>query len=208
MEVLNFYAREESDDFHEERRMTYFTIEASPFYERGIFNDPDLPDGVSCTSGSLVDVSQLGPLHFESNCDAEYPPRHYMGGGWPVWSAAMIDAFRAAGIDNFQVAPAVILGLDGARWDDYFAVNILGLVSVADLKQSQFIKIAEQPSGLPFASFQSLVIDSTKARDSLFFRMAENPLLTLIHARTLEAVNASAPANGWGFLATEVKQSS
>jgi len=182
----------------------YLRIKASPFFDRGIFGDPVFPAGISFTDGAAVQTNSLGPLTFESNCDTENPPRHYMGGALPVWTSTMMAAFRSAGVDNFQAVAARISGLGGEIWDDYFAINILGSIAVADLGKSKFIEIMKRPSGAPFLGFQELVIDPAKANNSAFFRLAENPIEVLIHERIVAALKSAAPAGGWGFLTRQV----
>lgn len=64
------------------------------------------------------------------------------------------------------------------------AVNILGLVAAADMSRS----VATVHDGIPLidVSFDSLVVDSSKAGGFLFFRLAENNGTVLVHRRVKE----------------------
>jgi hypothetical protein len=185
----------------------YYTIKSDPFHERGIFDDPKFPDGVSFLKGAWIDWLPQTPLIFKSNCDSENPPREFMGGALPVWSKNLLNAFQAAGCDNFQFFPAIINDDDGkVNWDNYFAINVLGLISAADLFLSKYIKISERPSGLKFLGFQDLVIDPKMVQGLPFFRLAENPLEIIVHGRILDYLSANSPSHGWGILVSELKE--
>jgi len=80
----------------------YYSILADPFQDRGILEDPSFPDGVSFIRGALIEWVPEAPLVFRSNCDDDNLPRHYMGGALPVWSKSLLEAFKAAGVDNLQ----------------------------------------------------------------------------------------------------------
>lgn len=186
----------------------HYSIIANPFHDRGILDDPALPEGVSFIRGSLIDWTPDAPLVFRSNCDAENPPRHYMDGVMPVWSAELLDAFGRAGVDNIQPFPAIITDDgEGMEWSGYFAINVVGSVAAADLSTSQWKKIGEHPTGLPLLAFQKLVLDARKSHDLLLFRLAENPLQLIVHEGVLDQLSESAPADGWGISADELEES-
>ena len=59
--------------------------------------------------------------------------------GCPVISARLKNFFDDAGIDNIQYFPVTILeNSDSIPKSDYFAMNVLGLVSCIDLNESEF----------------------------------------------------------------------
>ena len=104
----------------------------------------------------------------------------------------ILNAFQAAGCDNLQFFPAIINSDGKVNWDNYFAINVLCLISAADLFLSKSIKISERPSGLKFLGFQDLVIDPKKAQ-GFFFRLAENPLEIIVHERILDYLSENSP---------------
>ncbi len=180
----------------------YYSIEADPFNERGIIGDPKFPNDISFMRGAFINWQPDAPLLFRSNCDDDNLPREYMGrASLPVWSKALLNEFRLAGVDNIQAFPAVVEDIDGnIKWKDYFAINVIGKVSAADLSESEYIEIGERPGGLPFAGFQNIVIDPEKARGFLLFRLAENPLELIAHQRIIDHLISTAPSKGWGIL--------
>lgn len=86
-----------------------------------------------------------------------------------VMSQRLVDALQSAGVDNLQLFDADIVRKDtGEKLGGYRVVNILGLVSAADSRASK---------GRPLANktfFETLVLDETRARGHLMFRLAES----------------------------------
>lgn len=186
----------------------YYSMIANPFTDRGLLDDPSLPEGVSFIRGAWLQWRPERPLVFRSNCDASHLPRPFMGRAIPVWSKDLLDAFGAACVDNVQAFPAVVTDRGGdQQWPGYFAINVLGLVAAADLRRSRFEKIGEYPSGLPLVEFDELVIDASRVQDLCFFRLAESPLHLIVHERVLDNLRKVAPPGGWGISSAKLKQS-
>jgi hypothetical protein len=83
----------------------------------------------------------------------------------------LIVALKAAGVDNLDLYDTVLTNpKTGDIFTNYKAVNIIGIVAVADLSKSKY-----EAHGLPLidVDFDSLVIDESQARDLLMFRLAE-----------------------------------
>ncbi len=54
-------------------------------------------------------------------------------------SKRFLELLQQAGIDNFQIFPIIIKSEEGGVvWDNYFGVNILGLISCANLSKSTY----------------------------------------------------------------------
>jgi hypothetical protein len=136
-------------------------------------------------SGAPADRADLTlPWPFTMRCDHDpdthladyYSSRHLM-------SARLVEAIRGAGVDNLELFPAVITHkATGKIIDDYLVVNVLGLVSAADLGASK---------GRPLAAgryFEELVVDPGKARDLLIFRLAESPIEILVHEKLARVI--------------------
>lgn len=99
-----------------------------------------------------------------------------------LMSDDMINALKAAGVDNLDLYDAVILNpASGKTFKNYKAVNIIGLVAAADLPSSTY----EAASGSPVidVDFESLVIDENKAHGLPMFRLAECVTAIIIHER-------------------------
>jgi len=81
------------------------------------------------------------------------------------------------GIDNIQYFPVVLRNKDtGKTEDDYFLVNIIGLLDCVDMNKS---KVKWWPSGMGF-DFISMVIDENKTQGLPVFRLKEDPTKVLI----------------------------
>jgi hypothetical protein len=89
-----------------------------------------------------------------------------------LFTKAMITAFEDAGVDNLDYYDAVVRDpATGRKYDEYRAVNIIGVVAAADLAKSTWTA----PSGSPIVDvdFDSLTLDENKIRGPLMFRLAE-----------------------------------
>jgi hypothetical protein len=107
-----------------------------------------------------------------------------------VFSKPMVIALEKAGVDNLECFPAVLRNPEsGTEYRDYFAVNIVGAVTAADMGQSEF----DAPSGTPIVDvdFDSLVIDEKRAGDLLMFRLAECITAIVVHERVKQALEAA-----------------
>lgn len=108
----------------------------------------------------------------------------------PLYSDALLLALRSAGVDNLDTYEARILDPDTDTWHtSYKAVNVIGMVSAADMAQS----VATVHDGIPLidVSFDRLVIDPKKTYGFLMFRLAENNSAVIVHERVKQAVLAA-----------------
>jgi hypothetical protein len=104
----------------------------------------------------------------------------FFDAGIPVFSAKLCQAMHEAGVDTFDRYPAVMIDPNtGHRWADYFAVNVIGKVSCADMKQSTYLDPTD--TGQISVFFSQLVIDPMRARGHLMFRLAESLGELIIH---------------------------
>lgn len=103
--------------------------------------------------------------------------RDFLDGSLPIMSKRFVNLLKDAGVDNFQLFPAIIKSkVDDTIWDDYFGVNILGLISCADLSKSTYSEI--MPGHY---KFRELAIDAEKAKGVLLFRLEESITEIIIH---------------------------
>jgi hypothetical protein len=106
----------------------------------------------------------------------------YFKGRIPFFRDDLLTAIREGGADNLDAYPARIIDPDtGGTFDNYQAVNIIGLIAAADLAAST----ATVHTGGPVidVDFDRLVLDEAKAGGSLIFRLAESTNILLVHAR-------------------------
>jgi len=100
----------------------------------------------------------------------------------------LIDCIRSAGVDNIDVYDSIIRDTDkNIDYDDYMAVNIIGLVSCTDPEETEYY--SENPSRLVDADIESLKIDESKTSDLLMFRLAECVSGVVVHEKIKTAVD-------------------
>jgi hypothetical protein len=97
----------------------------------------------------------------------------YDDAAYPLMRDDLIEALRAAGVDNLQLFGATIVDpATGLRHTNYKAFNIIGLVTAADMAKS--VRAATSDSMLIDVDFDSLAIDKSKANPFRLFRLAES----------------------------------
>jgi hypothetical protein len=128
-----------------------------------------VPDPVEVTLKPLANASDHGP---------EIP--EYLAGSIPLFSDKLIEALRRGGVDNIDTYNAVIVDPDnGARITTHKAVNVIGAISAADLEQSE--AVTHGGGGMIDTDFNRLVIDESKTKGALMFRLAEATRAILVH---------------------------
>lgn len=119
-----------------------------------------------------------------------------------IMTAEFYEALRSAGVDNIDVYDAEVQSKDGAvRLPGYKAYNIIGLVSAADLAKTEFAP--DNPSRQMDASIRSLVVDESKVKGLLLFRLAESVDTILVH-RSVREVLEKRSFKGVQFISPEL----
>lgn len=139
--------------------------------------------------GRVLSVDPDPPFLFDVECENELEPGQpieipaYDSAG-PIFDRRLIEVIQKAGVDNLEVFPAVLkIEATGEELrDSHLAVNIIGLVSCADMDESE----AEPIAGSHF--FLKLKIDPEQTRDLLMFRVAEQPLEIVVHEKVAQAI--------------------
>jgi len=114
----------------------------------------------------------------------------YFKGRIPILRDDLVEVMRGAGVDNLDVYPVRLLDPDSGRtYDNYKAVNIIGLIAAADMGQSQ----ATVHTGGPVidVDFDRLVVDETRTGGALIFRLAESTNVILVHERLRDRILAA-----------------
>ncbi len=105
----------------------------------------------------------------------------------PVMREDLKAALWDAGVDNIDFYKAVVKDpLDGKELTNYWAFNVLGLISCADMRKSKLMGTSQ--SQLLDVDFDSLVIDETATMGFSFFRMAENISAIIVSDRVKETI--------------------
>lgn len=103
----------------------------------------------------------------------------------PLFSNRMVKLLEDNGVSNLQCFAGGVREPDGKLHENYQAVNIVGLVSCADLTLSEYLPGTEPP----LMGFSKLVIDESKIGANEFFRVQENSLYILVSERLKKAID-------------------
>ena len=139
--------------------------------------------------GAFIPKSEIipDPIKFTLKPQSPWASDHgphmpsYLRAAAPLFSDALIEALTACGVDNLQLYNVAITDPDnGQVLTNYKAVNIIGLISAADMEKSN---ATINPNGPPLidVDFDGFVIDEAKAQDQLFFRLAESTNAIIVH---------------------------
>jgi hypothetical protein len=121
----------------------------------------------------------LQPLNPQSSDDSSYMPA-YLNARGLLFRDDLIQALSDCGVDNFEAYEVAIMDPDnGQIYTNYKMLNLIGLVSAADMGASQ----ATLHDNIPLidVDFDRLVIDESKTRGALIFRLAESTNGVLVH---------------------------
>ena len=103
-----------------------------------------------------------------------------------LFSDQVVNALKECGVDNFITYDTEIYHpVEDKTYTNYKAINIIGLVAVADMSKSDAIV---HGTALIDVDFDSLAIDTEKAGDFLFFRLAECVTGIVVHESIKQCV--------------------
>jgi hypothetical protein len=106
-----------------------------------------------------------------------------------LMSERLVKALQEAGVDNLDVYPAVIRNTrTGETRNDYRAVNIIGMVSCANMAESNTPAAAGDLIDVPF---DGLVIDEDRTGGALMFRLAEAIAGIVVHEKVKKHLEAA-----------------
>lgn len=168
----------------------YFVIECMGVPPiRPIKRGPDLRE--NWRTGAQLTGAVPQPLTYTLNASyAGEPKAMYSSQAIPVMRDDVVAALDGCGVDNIQYFDAVLHDPStGHNYENYKAYNIVGLISSADMQASKLMGTSD--SKLLDADFDSLVIDPSKARGALLFRLAENVSAIVVHDKVKRAIVAS-----------------
>jgi hypothetical protein len=103
-------------------------------------NEPeDLPVELDCLGGHIIDISVDNPMVSTTNAKSGDDIRDIYDSSYLAMPKHFLELLHQAGVDNFQIFPIIIKSAeDDAVWDNYFGVNILGLILCVILFKSTY----------------------------------------------------------------------
>ena len=118
-----------------------------------------------------------------------------------LFSSRLRSVLTSAGIDNLEYFPTRIMNpQDAASTDDYWLVNVVGHIAGLDLSRSQVEMDPQDTAVITF--IDALVLDESRIRGALFFRLAEFLQIVVVHER-VKRVCETAGITGVGFVRPE-----
>jgi hypothetical protein len=135
-------------------------------------------------------------------------PRHFIRGQRIlVISRLFLDALKQAGVDNFEVWPAILRDPEtGEEWKDYFAFNEIGLLDVVDMDASEYDTIMKGSDTIPpVVEFDEIVLNAKKTKGKKMFRVPQDTNLLFISGEVRATLVKLSPSEKWGIYAAEVK---
>jgi len=177
--------------------MYYSLINNIRYQSNVVIKEPkNLPIELSFISGKVIDIPINGPLVFTTNALQGDEIRDFLKGSIPLLSKRFLEILEGAGVDNLQVFPAIIKSdSDGSVWEEYFAVNVLGMIACAELEKSIYDEI--MPGHY---IFDELAINTDKAKGALFFRLHEHTPTIMMHFNVGKYIASQDPdktLKGW-----------
>jgi hypothetical protein len=143
--------------------------------------DTDIP----WTMGMCVQntVNQPIQLALDKNSGSDMPDAFFIG--IPLFSERLLNILYAKGVDNIQVYDAAVIDVrNGQIHKNYKAVNIVGLVSCANLDASTYI----EGSGPPLMYFDHLVINKESCTNLKIFRLGESASTIIVSKDIADAI--------------------
>lgn len=142
-------------------------------------------------TGAVLTKAVPEPLVYTLDPDYEGTPKAMYGEkSIPVMRDDVVSVLKACGVDNMQYFDAVLQDPStGQQYANYKAYNIVGLISSADMSASTLMGTSD--SRMLDADFDALVVDGSKPRGALLFRLAENVSAIVVHAQVRQAMEAS-----------------
>jgi hypothetical protein len=146
-------------------------------FESTLSEPKGFPREVNFISGKVISEKIKTPLVFTTNAKQGDAMVDFSKGSVTLMSKRFLEILQGAGVDNLQVFPAIVKSEeDETVWKDYFAVNVLGMISCADLSKSTYDEI--MPGHY---AFDELAIYPEKAKGTLLFRLHEHSPTIIMH---------------------------
>jgi hypothetical protein len=188
---------------------TYYTFESDFLSNWDVNAGPKLAIEISFSLGESISPESLPKLVFEVDWPPGEQPSHFLDYDIPLASQRLIETLKNVGVDNIETFPALLNNtVTGESWRGYFALNVLGALDVANMKESKYHNPFEKECeglGVTFVEFDELVLDKAKVGKckELMFRVKEDGQL-IAHERVIDYLSAHVPDGGWGIDVTEV----
>ena len=168
----------------------YYRLD-SDLAEQNVYLEAQSDDFISVISGAPLPADTPVPFRYVMEVDSDEegePMQPVMFSYFPgdsLMHKKLIDTLQKAGVDNLQTFPAIIENSEtGEENRDYAVANVIGLVSCADLDQSESEPLAD------VHYFHKLIIDPKRTHGLLLFRLAESQMEIIVEEKVAAAIRA------------------
>jgi len=128
----------------------------------------------------VVPIAQIGPS------DEPVIPCPFNDGNMCLTTPEIVTAMRSRGVDNIDVYPALLRDTATGAEFEYFALNIIGIMKVADLDESEWTNLDGEAK--MDTIFEKLVVKEDEIRGIDIFRLYEDTGTILISERVKRAL--------------------
>jgi hypothetical protein len=184
----------------------YYKLMQSPSDKFRIQTSPETPknkNGVKTDflSGRSIPIPKTQTFTLKINCPENVSPRHFIGGAeLIVVSKLLLDCFRMAGVDNFEIWEARLHEPKTNRtWENYFIFNEIGLINAMSMSASKYHVIMDGVYAI-----RKIAFDSKKTKDKKMFRIPQSPFDLYISQDVIDVMDKFSPPEKWGVGVSEV----
>lgn len=182
--------------------MKYYQIEPSFSNAYCITENPNIPKAsrkernIYFNDGTVIDKELPDPLVHEVNYKDDMQPAPFLKYMYyPVVNDAFVTALQQAGVQNFQLFPAVLRNSKtGKEWAGYHVLNVTGgLRDAVDMEASRYDSFGGS------YDFHELVLDAAKLADKpLMFLLKQNKNF-YVSGELLEMLKSIIPLDKWNI---------
>ncbi|MFT3782347.1 MAG: hypothetical protein QM790_10055 [Nibricoccus sp.] len=139
-----------------------------------------------------------------------HPPHFLTGDAMTVVSGRFVEALRAAGVENFELFPAVVhCNEENQDFSDYFVLNVIGVFDAVDEAKSKGTVIMPGFDQMPnMVGFDEVVFSAEKlAAEPRMFRIPQDKTMIFVHECVTESLKQHAPPvpERWGIVQRKVE---
>ncbi|SMF27149.1 hypothetical protein SAMN02745866_01724 [Alteromonadaceae bacterium Bs31] len=186
----------------------YFWLREDWTLDDTVIGTPDIGgDEIDFLIGAPLPKSIKTPIEFKTSYSSGAVAQHFFDYGTciPAVSKAFVEVLVSAGVDNFELLPATLKNDAGYVWEDFFALNVIGMVNATDLHNPIYEEImgGNEEGMPPLGVFTALALREERITPFDFFREPIGNSLVLSE-RVMQKVLDAFPNGGIGITAHEV----
>jgi hypothetical protein len=170
----------------------YFIIQKSQYEEGKGFSEIEDWVGIKGFNdwrrGVKATMSPDGPVELRVICHGGFQgnPPELSDFNIPLMSSRLKTALEDAGVDNVHFSPITLRNSESGKVYNYYAFNLVGLLSVVDFRKSDVVSLDGDFVG--DSQIHNLSIKASDGESPLIFRMKEKFSAILVHKKVKLAI--------------------